>query len=164
MTTSSHGCRAIGRCGAVLFVAALFILMAISAHADPTLYHGLGFTARMPAGITVKKSEMVDFDLYEFRREDDGKVLLGAYAGNAPDFPQSVPSSANEGIKRINGLRATSYRWTDAAGRFHVQLLIDLAPPSEPRFPQFLQYWYHDLAGPDAALADAIVESTVGAP
>jgi hypothetical protein len=91
---------------------------------------------------------MIDFDLYEFRRETDGELLLGAYAGNFPGFPQSVPSDASEGIKQIHGLRATSYRGTDSAGRFHAQLLIELAPTSEPGFPQFLHYWYHDLAGP----------------
>ena len=162
--SQERGRRAIARCGAALLVAALSILAAVRAHADPTLYHGLGFTASLPASIAVKKSELVDFDTYEFQREGDGRVLLGAYAGNAPAFPQSIPSDANEGIKRIHGLRATSYRWTDTAGRFHAQLLIELAPASEPRFPQFLHYWYHDLSGPDAALADGIVESTIGVP
>jgi hypothetical protein len=148
----------------MLVLVAACILAAGGVYADPMLYRGLGFAAELPADVTVKKSEMVDFDLYEFRREADGKVLLGAYAGNWPAFPQSVPSNANEGINRIHGLRATSYRWTDVAGRFHAQFLIELAPQSEPRFPLFLHYWYHDLAGPDVALADGIVESTVGAP
>ena len=107
---------------------------------------------------------MIDFDTYEFLRTADGTVLLGAYAGNAPGFPQSVASNANEGIKRINGLRATTYRWTDAADRFHAELLIELAPPAEPKFPQFLHYWYRDLTGPDAALSDGIIESTVARP
>jgi hypothetical protein len=136
-----------------------------SARASPTAsYHGLGFTVRLPGSIAVKKSELVDFDTYEFSRPADGMVLLGAYAGNAPSFAKSVPRNANEGIKRIHSLRTASYRWTDSAGRFHAELLIELAPPSEPRFPQFLHYWYHELAGPDAALADGIVESTVGSP
>ena len=154
-----------GRRRAVLaMVAALCALTAVGARADSTGYHGLGFTVQLPDGIAVKKSEMVDFDTYEFSRTADGTELLGAYAGNAPDFPQSVPSNANEGIKRINGLRATSYRWTDAAGRFHAVLLIELAPRGIVRFPLYVHYWYHDLTGPDAALSDGIIESTVATP
>ncbi len=159
-----------------LLLLVLFVLAAFQAHsldvarADSTAnasaspYHGLGFTVQLPAGIAVRKSESIDFDTYEFSRPADGTILLGAYAGNAPDFPQSVPSNANEGIKQINGLRATSYRWTDAAGRFHAALLIELAPQTEPRFSQFLHYWYHDLTGSDAALSDGIIASSVGEP
>ena len=144
--------------------AALCALSAIRARADSAAYHGLGFTVQLPAGIAVKKSEMVDFDIYEFSRTADGPILLGAYAGNAPDFPRSVPGNANEGIKQINGLRATSYRWTDAAGRFHAVLLIELAPRGVVRFPLYVHYWYHDLTGTDAALSDGIIESTVATP
>jgi hypothetical protein len=157
-----------------LFVVAAFQARSFdAARADSTAdartlpspaYQGLGFTVQLPVGIAVRKSELVDFDTYEFSRSADGTVLLGAYAGNAPDFPQSVPSNANEGIKRINGLRATSYRWTDAAGRFHAVLLIELAPRGIVRFPLYVHYWYHDLTGPDAALSDGIIESTVAAP
>lgn len=107
---------------------------------------------------------MVDFDTYEFSRSADGTVLLGAHASNAPGFPQSIPNGANEGIKRINGLRAISYRWTDAVGRFHAVLVIELAPRGIVRFPLCVHYWYRDLTGPDAALSDSIIESTVGPP
>lgn len=160
-----RGRHTMGRRRAALAIAAAFwALSGVGAHADSARYHGLGFTVQLPADIAVKKSELVDFDTYEFSRAADGTVLLGAYAGNAPDFPQSVPGNANQGIKQINGLRATSYRWTDAAGRFHAELLIELAPSTEPRFPQFLHYWYHDLTAADAARVDGIVESTVATP
>ncbi len=119
---------------------------------------------QLPEGIAAKKSELVDFDTYEFSRAADGKVLVGAYAGNAPWFAQSVPSGANQGLKRINGLRATSYRWTDAAGRFNAELLIELAPKGVVRFPMYVHYWYRDLTGSDAAPADGIIESTVARP
>jgi len=158
----------------VLFVVAAFLARPIDkaragstadAGASPSsAYHGLGFTVDLPASVAVGKSELIDFDTHEFSRPADGAVLLGAHVGNAPDSPQSVPSGANEGTKRINGLRATSYRWTDAAGRFHAELLIELAPPPELKFPQFLHYWYHGLTGPDAALSDEIIESTVARP
>jgi hypothetical protein len=145
-------------------VAALGASCATDACADSATYHGLGFSVQLPEGIVVKESEMVDFDVYEFSRAADGQALLGAYVGNAPWFGKSVPGDADQGAKRINGLQVTDYRWTDSAGRYHVELLIELAPKMVLRFPMYVHYWYHDLAGPEAALADEIIESTVGRP
>lgn len=47
----------------------------------------------VPATVTVsEQSPVTDFVLFQFR--DSGKIVLSAYAGNAPDFPSKLSESA----------------------------------------------------------------------
>jgi hypothetical protein len=149
------------RCTILGAVAALCASSAISAHADSIQYHGLGFTVRLPAGIAGKESEGVDFNVYEFSRTADGAVMLGAYSGNAPDFPHAIPDDASKATESINGLRATIYRWTDASGHLGAEVLLELAPQGVVRFPLYIHYWYRNLAEADAGVSDGIIASTM---
>jgi hypothetical protein len=153
--------RAISRRAVLAAIAAFSASSATSARADSTPYHALGFTVRLPAGIGGKESELVDFNVYEFSRTADGAVLLGAYSGNAPNFPRSIPGDASKAVESINGLRATIYRWAEASGRRSADVLIELAPQGVVRFPLYVHYWYRDLAGTEAAVSDGIIASTM---
>jgi hypothetical protein len=107
----------------------------------------------------VTKTRPIDFDIYDFNYQ--GKIILSAYAGNAPSFP--FPTSDFVGIKeqrsRLDGLPARSFAKRTVGGLVSREVLIDLSSRQNV-WPQFVHLWYFDLQEQDAKLADEMIITT----
>jgi hypothetical protein len=119
-------------------------------------YHGTGFKVSIPGNIRVEKTSPVeDFDIFRFFNKE-GKQILGAYAGNAPQFPDRVPEDVKlqEGILGGNPLK--SAEWTDKDG-FRGEFLVRLAPGIP--FPVFIHLWYLELNPAERNIAKEILKT-----
>jgi len=111
-----------------------------------------GYSFEFPAGHCARRfSPADDFDVYRIRAKQppDAPLLVGIYAGFAPDFPEDPTAQTST----VNGLAVRSIRNADGRWEF---LIEDAAPDSKGGV---LHIWFGPGADADSRVAERLVRS-----
>ena len=142
-----------------LALAPCLMLLASTAHSQndapkTKLYQHEAFQIRVPAGVSVGKKVVADFDILSLNR---GKTsLMNAYVGGHPSFPSDdAPANQSATHFKLDGLDAKFLRWQDEKGRYNGETLVTI----NQGWARVIHFFYRDLSQSDAATAEAIIRS-----
>jgi hypothetical protein len=123
-------------------------------------YQGTGFSLLIPASFNAEKTTPAeDFDLFHFYGES-GKLVLGAYVGNHPQFPDAIPENEQLREGTLGGKSLQYAEWKDREV-FYGEFLVLLHPGGAPGIPipVYTHLWYLKLNPEELAIAKKILDT-----
>jgi hypothetical protein len=110
-----------------------------------------GMTLRIPPNVKIKKYKGVDYGILTFIHNREG--VLNVYFGNWPDINEIKFQQ-----RRKLGNNLVSIRRSSVGQRVTNDTLLFRG---ESAWPEYLHFFYKDVAVSEAKLADAIISETI---